>query len=352
MKRRSLTLGFITAISLTLGACSDKPADLPSLADGAGAQGTQAERADAMFKCLTEAEVGVTIETAGNGEQRISFGDAVAFEYSLGGYGTSGGGGGVSATAASDAEALMAKNQELVAKYTGQSPQIELSSPGPDSSDSPGAGGLDGASPGPASGASPAPTEPATPPYLVMDGIDYSPDWSRCLTESGYTEPEFLVDPAVELAEKQRAFEGTLEWIKCARQNGYPDMADPLPAKVDRFATTPTAVLPVNTSEAELRALLAQCPAFDEEAFIAQMEAVEALGDHPDGDLLQETILANQPPRIEIGFDVPGWDGTTTPIDLPQSEWDRLSHLDDVIREAQMEAYAERSGQRDETGEQ
>lgn len=47
----------------------------------------------------------------------------------------------------------------------------------------------------------------------------------------------------------------------CARENGFPEPADPAPPVADGRMTTPTAVRPADTAPEELDELLVECPA-------------------------------------------------------------------------------------------
>jgi hypothetical protein len=108
---------------------------------------------------------------------------------------------------------------------------------------------------------------------LVVDGMDYSADFERCYTESGYFEP-----PRVSEGERQRqnqlVADATNTWIACAREHGLPDLAD-VAARTDDPDYYPAVHLPLTMAEDDLRALLDDCPNFDEDA---TREAYEALG--------------------------------------------------------------------------
>jgi hypothetical protein len=121
---------------------------------------------------------------------------------------------------------------------------------------------------------------------LIVGATDHTETFRACVEESGYTEPVFQADPAEEIKEKQAILSVTVAWAKCARENGYPDLADPLPAVADQWVTTPTAVLPAETTPEDLAGLLAECPA-------------DAESEYYDGG----------PVSAEIGFDVPGFRG-------------------------------------------
>jgi hypothetical protein len=144
-------------------------------------------------------------------------------------------------------------------------------------------------------------------PYLIIDQTDYTAELTKCLDETGYTEPVYEQDPADELAEKQINFKSTVKWVECARQNGYPDLASPSAPIADGYATYPVAVLPGDISEQELRDLLALCPNFNEDTYVAAIDAIEALGESPSEEDLAAFIAehgAGFPPVIS--FDIPG----------------------------------------------
>jgi hypothetical protein len=100
-------------------------------------------------------------------------------------------------------------------------------------------------------------------PLLLLNGDDRSQDYSGCLSSSGYVEPSFTLDPATELAEKQRRAEVTNAWVACARQHGFPSLSDAGPIIADGEETMPTVTLPADTTVDQLRLLLDSCPNFD-----------------------------------------------------------------------------------------
>jgi hypothetical protein len=280
-------------LALALGACSqgDGVASLDPGGDGLGQgseqgsrqgpaepEAAQAAAADAMAGCLTAAGIEAAAEEMAdpgwNGQKSLAIGgaepNAVSFgegEPRLSARGAQ--------TVEDNAAALERLRPGLRAYAAERYLDILLS--GESQATSP-----PGAEPDPS--AAEAAAEP--PVFLIVGEVDQTEAFRACIAESGYTEPVFRTDPAQEIAEKQATEAATVAWVKCARENGYPALADPAPAVADEWMTTPTAVLPADTTSADLAALLEACPAED------------YAEDH-DG----------APMRAEIGFDVPGFRG-------------------------------------------
>jgi hypothetical protein len=116
-----------------------------------------------------------------------------------------------------------------------------------------------------------------------------------------------------EIGAKQSYLQATLDWIACARDNGYPDIAAPFPVKADDYATEPMAVLPTTMTEQEPRALLAVCPNFDQSGWDNYYAALKELG--PDYTQEQRDEVAREYPVGEpnTGFDAPGLNGDHRP---------------------------------------
>jgi hypothetical protein len=200
----------------------------------------------------------------------------------------------------------------------------------------------------PATGESPA-AEP--PPYLIIGEEDHTEAFAKCVAETGYTAPDFFVSPESELAQKRVAIEGTMPWIACARENGYPQMKDPAAPVADQFVTRPMALLPAETTPDQLLSLLEACPNFDAAAHDA---AEEELNRHPfkysDPDWTKtEFALAEKFPGYldpEIGFDVPGFDGAaadSADAGLKESDLERLAALQEILDAARLAWWAERT---------
>jgi len=96
---------------------------------------------------------------------------------------------------------------------------------------------------------------------LVIDGEDVSEAFDACVKESGYTEPEFQVDPVEDAKQRQLDASAGAKWAACAREHGYPNIKDPVPGKPED--DYPTVVLPFSMTEEALEALVAECPTFD-----------------------------------------------------------------------------------------
>jgi hypothetical protein len=189
----------------------------------------------------------------------------------------------------------------------------------------------------------PAPVDESVepPPYLItMDG-DRTRDFVACLGSSGYHSPtNYPPDPDEEVAAKEEYLEPTIKWIECARRNGYPDLKDPLPVKADEFATEPTAVLPADITEQALRDVLANCPAFDEAAWLAHEQAMAEIGRDATLDQVEEVFAKHPLGDPNIGFDVPGADGDHRPgrpTDAPYP--DSVIRGYEILREARDQFY-------------
>ncbi|MDR2378396.1 MAG: hypothetical protein LBD70_03070 [Bifidobacteriaceae bacterium] len=183
-----------------------------------------------------------------------------------------------------------------------------------------------------------------TPPYLIIGQEDLTEPFAKCLTESGYTEPVWKTDPAEELKSKQNIARATSEWAKCARENGFPEIKDPEPPVADDYMTQPTAVLPADITEDQLRALLAACPNFDPEKWEAYEKAMEDLGafaSEQDWERVNEEFDVTEP---AIGFDIPGWDGrgSEQAEETDQATMERVGRLSELLYEAQNQYWEQR----------
>ncbi|MDR1393828.1 MAG: hypothetical protein LBJ62_07675 [Bifidobacteriaceae bacterium] len=371
MLKRTWGIGLITAAALILAGCSNGD-DVATLnGDQSASSQTQADRARDMVKCLNDAGIEATAEDYGstNGDLGLQFDSTKPYALSYGNGGSEMGGG--NATTEAEQEAIWEHLNELVAKYDpyingGGGAEMVIEAGGAAGTTG-GTVGI-GADPSEASDtASQEPSEqpgeepsdepsdgeevteefPVTPPYLIIGDQDYTESFVKCLEETGFTEPEYHVDPAEEIEQKQLTLEATNEWIKCARENGYPNLKDPPAPKADEWMTQPTAVLPVEITPAELRALLEVCPNFNEEDHKAVDDATMDLdydamttSELMDfyRDLLKQYPGATDP---QIGFDVPGWDGTSNWSDeVDQATMDKLDELQQVLYE-KINAYYE-----------
>ncbi|MDR1441105.1 MAG: hypothetical protein LBJ02_01720 [Bifidobacteriaceae bacterium] len=159
------------------------------------------------------------------------------------------------------------------------------------------------------------------------------------------------LEPAHEMAFKQLELDATVKWINCARKNGYPNMKDPGPLVADQYATKPTAVLPRDITEDAFRALLAACPNFNEQAHeAADKESLviwekngNTLPSREESVRIQQDLAKKYPDSVDpnIGFDVPGWDGTDGELDASTEELDRLGTFLGILSDPAW-AYAQK----------
>ncbi|MCL1898243.1 MAG: hypothetical protein FWG16_05420 [Micrococcales bacterium] len=123
--------------------------------------------------------------------------------------------------------------------------------------------------------------EEESPLVLMVDGKDRSEEYGRCFEESGYFAPQSAWDPALELQVKTHEAEVTNKWAKCARENGYPNIADSGPPVADGFETKIEVVIPLSMTVEELRALLKVCP--------------RVVMDYKDPDYIDPKLVIEQP---------------------------------------------------------
>ncbi len=162
--------------------------------------------------------------------------------------------------------------------------------------------------------------EHSTEPRFYVNGVDYSDLYQKCLASSGYDpawghDDETAVDPAW----VRRRVEADNRWAACARDQGWPQVAD-VAAPADG-SLPPEVLLPFSITEDQLRQLVADCPTFDPALF----EAGAAFGD----------ASADLP---EIGFDTTGAD------EFDSAAADKLGRLLDILNAAQSDYWAGQGG--------
>jgi hypothetical protein len=295
---RTLGAALGLGLALGLGACSSDEPELPSL--GGATESALADAATdlsavttAFHSCLSNAGLPAIIEDYGSGlPQIVTFSESVAaMGVDAEGQPT------INEKALEDTEALVAFYEEVDA----------------------------------ASG--------PTTPKLMIDGIDHSEAWARCLDETGYSLTELndaVYDSALAVDVYQRMVDANNEWAACARANGYPDVADTqLPAKIDG-SSTPMVLLPTSMTPDQLRALLSVCPNFDPERAAQSDAAWEEV------DMENYTLPDDYYTYPLIGFDYPGFDGSadvSITYDSTDETTARLNELIEIIWEP-MTAYA------------
>ena len=180
------------------------------------------------------------------------------------------------------------------------------------------------------------------PSYAVLEGderaavlfigdSDYTDIYQSCLSLWPYTYPE-RDDPSDELLQKIAVAEATNDWIDCAREHGYPDLVDVRAGAADSFMTTPTALLPTDISDNDLKALLAACPNYDVDSHRAEFSESDPLSAGWTSEIADPSI----------GFDAAGWRGIVdeSPVDDPELTA-HLTALTEVFHAAQDELLKE-----------
>jgi hypothetical protein len=123
---------------------------------------------------------------------------------------------------------------------------------------------------------------------LFIGSQDRSADFRGCLDQTKYLPPAPQLDPRAELDEKQAIADAGTRWAKCARDNGFPDVADPKPPLADGWATQPSVKLPFSISEEALMELVAVCPP-------SNSSAEEGVDDTPGADPVIEFEMEDDP---------------------------------------------------------
>ena len=135
-----------------------------------------------------------------------------------------------------------------------------------------------------------------TQPALIVDGIDYSEEYARCLATSGYDENTAQgLDQYNDLLIRLQV-EANNRWAACARENGWPMLEDStMPTSPSE---SPTVTLPSSITEDQLRTLLSACPNFNRE----QQEKMQAWEKSPGA---KTTIPADYLPDPNLTFNIP-----------------------------------------------
>jgi hypothetical protein len=96
--------------------------------------------------------------------------------------------------------------------------------------------------------------------WVFVDGeADHSAELRACADQSGYFIPSPRFDPREEEATKRQMADASNEWADCARENGYPSLAD-ASVTIDNWDTAPAIKLPASVTVPGLEILLAACP--------------------------------------------------------------------------------------------
>jgi hypothetical protein len=150
--------------------------------------------------------------------------------------------------------------------------------------------------------------EPYTSPQLIVDGVDYSNGYGKCLAASSYVEPVSVRDPGREAEVKQGVAEASNKWASCARNNGFSAVRDAPTPVIDDYQTYPVVLLPASVTLDQIESLARSCPVLEQTEADRLLEAATA------GEAVERD------PLPEIGFDVPGFDGQPLRAGAPEQD--------------------------------
>jgi hypothetical protein len=104
-------------------------------------------------------------------------------------------------------------------------------------------------------------SKPYTGPALMIDGVDYSEEYAKCLAQSGYDEQRAQGSVIQNPVLVQQQLAANNKWAQCARENGWPDVKDSVVPEDDMMM--PVVYLPSGITDDQLRQLIDACPNFD-----------------------------------------------------------------------------------------
>ena len=167
---------------------------------------------------------------------------------------------------------------------------------------------------------------PDTRPMLFIGETDYTDEYVKCLTISGYDdtaayaawgEIDLTDDPWNDLRKQAAA-----DWISCAHRNGWPGIPDVDPISAD-------VLLPSSMTEDQLRRLIGVCPNFSEDNARKQMEWTQT---HPRDpypqDVVPDPYFTVQISGLDAAYP-PGW----MPPDEKRVVADHIAALYNVLNE-------------------
>ena len=172
-------------------------------------------------------------------------------------------------------------------------------------------------------------SKPYTGPALIIDGIDHSDEYAKCLSQSGYTEQAAQgQQPQRDPVLMQQQMASNNKWAACARENGWPDIKDSVMPDEDDAIWSPVVYLPVTITEDQLRQLLEACPNFDPDKAALKQQWDK---DNPTATNYPD----NWEPDPNITFDL-------TSVE-DQADGDQVTRLNDILNE-KMNEYNEQHG--------
>ncbi|MDR1432486.1 MAG: hypothetical protein LBI99_10265 [Propionibacteriaceae bacterium] len=109
-------------------------------------------------------------------------------------------------------------------------------------------------------------------PVLVIDGQDHTIAYRACLEQSGHIGSATGGVYPANTDQLDALRQATVSWARCARHNGWADIADPAQTTATEL---PEAVIPSTITAGELDGLLRACPPFDADALAKARQAWE-----------------------------------------------------------------------------
>jgi hypothetical protein len=224
-------LVLLTPLLIGTSACDgagDKVVSLATETAASTAQfADQAETAKAMVDCLRDQDVPAVLEMWDDGQGELGFDGGAAWRLCQEQDGMCHGGGGRGMTQV-EVDAEQQVLDQLEEAYKGQWAHL--------------------------------PADKRGVSYLLAGGEDYTTAYLKCSENIDYVPPKVPVNPAEELVYKNAIAEASNNWLRCAREHGYPGLADVKAPTADGYDTMPVALLPVTVTPNQLELLLQECP--------------------------------------------------------------------------------------------
>jgi hypothetical protein len=160
---------------------------------------------------------------------------------------------------------------------------------------------------------------------LLIDGVEHSEEFSKCLAQSGYKKPpQPEEDPADAARLLGEALEATNDWIACVREEGLVNIDD---------ASSPDDLpveLPLSLSEDGLRDLIEVCPVLDQERVSQIWDEMSAEGDSAEG---RDVVTG---PSVQIEY--PDSAEVADPSEDAIAALEHYQRLSDILTEARFVA--------------
>ncbi|MDR2929743.1 MAG: hypothetical protein LBV06_02380 [Propionibacteriaceae bacterium] len=174
-------------------------------------------------------------------------------------------------------------------------------------------------------------------PGLLVDGVDQSELYLRCLKESGYSESAvweahpYQADPK----EVERQVKANNEWAACARAHGWPDLKD-VSVPTDLSNGYSPILLPATITPEQIGQLLDVCPNWDP----TRDEAMQKWWDEHPGATEIPDVAPDPAISFDFNYDSLGIGPSETPNPEQQAQLDKWSKLWDALN-AKQQAYYE-----------